>query len=155
MKRRSATKSPSKRPEDFVWFIDRSLGSKIFPTLAKGLGLTVEVHDDDYAQDTPDEVWIAEVAARSRLIVTADRGAGDRVLLQEVEAQAATAIVLPNAAAQQQFDWFSRDVAVVIRVIERYEPPIVVFAGRSGMSGFDFESRRRCSVLRNGKFRTR
>ncbi|HQT95107.1 MAG: hypothetical protein B7Z61_08165 [Acidobacteria bacterium 37-71-11] len=57
---------------DPVFFLDRNLGRKTVPTLLRDAGLVVEVMDDHFAPDTPDEVWLEEVGNRGWFVVTLD-----------------------------------------------------------------------------------
>ena len=55
-----------------TYFFDRTLGRSL--PLALGLlGLSVELHDAHFAQDTPDDVWLPEVAANGWVVMTEDR----------------------------------------------------------------------------------
>jgi len=65
--------SRRKRPEVFV---DRSLGRRKVPDAlrAAGLDVTVIAHDDVFAQDTDDEVWLREAGRRGWIVLTKDEG---------------------------------------------------------------------------------
>lgn len=54
-----------------IYFTDRDLGKR-FGEILKAGGLTVERHDDHFASDTPDEVWLAEVGKRGWIALTHD-----------------------------------------------------------------------------------
>jgi hypothetical protein len=56
-----------------IYFIDRSIGKKIFPGILREAGILVEVHDDHFAQDEEDAIWIPEVAKRGWISVTTDK----------------------------------------------------------------------------------
>ncbi len=43
-----------KRLENIVFFVDRSLGEKIVPTLLREFGLNIESHSAHFVQDAPD-----------------------------------------------------------------------------------------------------
>ncbi len=55
-----------------VFYADRCLG-KVVPRALRDAGARVEVHDDHFAQDAPDEQWIPEVAGRGWVILTKDK----------------------------------------------------------------------------------
>jgi len=42
------------------------------PEALRSAGVLVEVHDDHFAPDTPDTVWLAEVGARGWIVLTKD-----------------------------------------------------------------------------------
>ena len=54
-----------------IYFTDRDLGKR-FGEILKSGGLTVERHDDHFAPDTSDEVWLAEVGKRGWIALTHD-----------------------------------------------------------------------------------
>lgn len=70
---RSSLKKP---PEPFEFFVDRSLGRNVFPSILRQHGLPAHVHDEIFSQDTPDEVWIARVAASGFVAITRDKRIG-------------------------------------------------------------------------------
>jgi hypothetical protein len=54
-----------------VYFTDRDLG-KSFPAALRAAGILVEEHAAHFAPNTPDQVWIAEVARRGWTALTHD-----------------------------------------------------------------------------------
>lgn len=69
----SKKQSAAKPPEETVFFIDRSLGIDPLRTeLIKG-GLTVEIHDDHFARDEEDRVWLRAVGERGWVVFTKDQ----------------------------------------------------------------------------------
>jgi hypothetical protein len=58
--------------EPFVFFVDRSLGGRVVAQALRVAGEEVRVHDDHFAQDTDDEVWLADVGARGWAVLTKD-----------------------------------------------------------------------------------
>ncbi len=67
------------------FFCDRNLGKRVPAALAER-GWNVERHDDHFAQDTPDEVILREIASRGWIFLTQDkkirtRGPERRILL--------------------------------------------------------------------------
>ncbi len=54
-----------------IYFTDRDLG-KAFPGILRDAGLRVERHCDHFANDCPDEQWLAEVGGRGWVAITHD-----------------------------------------------------------------------------------
>jgi PIN like domain len=54
-----------------VFFSDRDLG-RVFPALIVAAGVRIERHDDHFGPETPDEVWVPEVARRGWVAITRD-----------------------------------------------------------------------------------
>jgi hypothetical protein len=63
-----------------TFFIDRSLGSNIVRTALDVAGANVVVHDEYFAPDEEDVVWLAEAGRRSWAVLTKDRRIRKRVL---------------------------------------------------------------------------
>jgi hypothetical protein len=53
-------------------FFDRTSGKRL-PQAFRLLGLHAEWHGDHFAQDTPDEEWLAEVGRRGWFVITNDK----------------------------------------------------------------------------------
>lgn len=64
--------SSSRKPPEV--FVDRSLGSKKVPQRLRGAfpHLRVIAHDDLFAQDTDDEVWLRHAGRRDWIVLTKD-----------------------------------------------------------------------------------
>jgi hypothetical protein len=91
-KRPSAASSGSRPPEPLVFFIDRSLGTKIVAQALREIGETVEIHDDHFVPDAKDEDWLLEVGKRGWIVFTKD----DRIRYRVTER---TAIVTAKVRA--------------------------------------------------------
>ena len=55
-----------------TFYIDRCLGKAVAAAL-RAAGASVEAHDNHFAQEASDEVWIPDVAARGWVILTKDK----------------------------------------------------------------------------------
>lgn len=69
-----------------VFFVDRSLGKHDVPNALRAAGARVEVHDDHFPQDAPDEVWLPAVGRNGWAVLTSD----DRIRYRQAEKSAAT-----------------------------------------------------------------
>jgi predicted nuclease of predicted toxin-antitoxin system len=70
---RSKKQSAAKLPEGTAFFIDRSLGVEpIRGELIKS-GLSVEIHDDHFARDEEDRVWLRSIGERGWVVLTKDQ----------------------------------------------------------------------------------
>ena len=69
----SKKQSDAKPPDGTVLFIDRSLGIEPIRTELINSGLTVEIHDDHFARDEQDRVWLKIVGERGWVVLTKDQ----------------------------------------------------------------------------------
>jgi hypothetical protein len=65
--------SDAKPPDGTVFFIDRSLGIEPHRTALIGCGLIVEIHDDHFARDEEDRVWLKTIGERGWVVLTKDQ----------------------------------------------------------------------------------
>lgn len=70
---RSKKPSAAKPPDGTVFFIDRSLGVEPIRTELINSGLVVEIHDDHFARDEEDRVWLKAVGERGWVVLTKDQ----------------------------------------------------------------------------------
>lgn len=56
-----------------VFFLDRCLGKGAVAQALRAAGVRVEVHDDRFAKDCPDEQWIRAVGKWGWIILTKDK----------------------------------------------------------------------------------
>jgi hypothetical protein len=109
------------------------------------LGETVEVHDDHFAIDCPDEEWLREVARRGWAILTKDR----RIRRRPAEL---TALIESNAAAfvltagslsgPAMAAAFVAALPRMKRILENYTRPIIVLVSHGGETALRVGERR-------------
>ncbi len=83
---------PTPTDAPLTFFVDRSLGAHDVPHALRTAGALAEIHDDHFAPDTPDTVWLAEVGARGWVVLTKD----SRIRRHPLELQA---LLAANVAA--------------------------------------------------------
>ena len=70
---RSKKPSDAKPPDGTVFFIDRSLGIEPLRTELIKIGLVVEIHDEHFAREEEDRVWLHKVGERGWVVLTKDQ----------------------------------------------------------------------------------
>lgn len=109
-----------------VYFTDRDLGKR-FPEILKSAGLTVERHQDHFASDTPDEVWLEAVGRRGWIALTHDRrirykpNERDAVIRHRV----ALLVIIGAAPLPVLAHAFVATVPAVERFLARHKPPFI------------------------------
>lgn len=71
-------------PEPWTFFVDRSLGARVVADALRAAGEVVEIHDDHFAADAPDHVWLGQVGANAWVVLSKD----DRIRRSPVEREA-------------------------------------------------------------------
>jgi hypothetical protein len=118
-----------------TFFADRNLG-RTFPDILRKAGISVEVHDDHFDPDTPDQVWLRAVGRRKWFALTHD----SRIRYRPNERDAVLAarvglfVLVGRAAHLDLAHNFVATAPVVYRFIQRHEPPFVAKVHRPGPS---------------------
>ncbi len=73
-KQLSATKLPlAQRLESVTFFVDRSLGEREVPETLRQAGLNVVAHDEVFAKDAPDIVWLEHCGQHEWVVLSKDK----------------------------------------------------------------------------------
>ena len=109
-----------------VFFVDRDLGRHIFPDALEAAGLAIQRHDDHFGPETPDEVWVPQVAAQGWIAITGDQKILRRPLaLAAIERTRATLLVVVgnHAPTRELAANFINTLPKIERLLETMEPP--------------------------------
>ncbi|MEM9455865.1 MAG: hypothetical protein AAGF11_16915 [Myxococcota bacterium] len=113
-------------------FLDENRDSPRLVAALEKRGVSVHRHRDSFPRGTEDEICVPEVVSRGWVIVTTDRGRGDRIMLMVLEQTRATALIFSSRVPPDQCaEAIGIHERKIRRVIERYEPPIVLYISRS------------------------
>ena len=74
LKKQSGTKLSryEKQLKECTFFLDRNLGRKWAAQALRQAGAQVEIHDDHFAPDAPDEEWLAFCGEHNWIVLTLD-----------------------------------------------------------------------------------
>lgn len=118
-----------------VFFVDRSLGKHDVPDALRAAGAQVEVHDDHFAQNAPDEVWLPAVGQNGWAVLTSD----DRIRYRQAERSAATtagvALFIFTGKRMRGAaiaDALVRALPKMMRLLETERRPFIAKVNRSG-----------------------
>jgi len=120
---------------DLVFFIDRSLGRKQVAQALREAGATVEVHDDQFPQATPDVDWLAEVGRRGWVVLSKDeRIRRNRIERTALEAARVRAFFLTqqDITGQEMAELFSNALPGMTRRAVSEPAPFIFTISRSG-----------------------
>ena len=122
-------------PELPTLFLDRNLGKNIVSARLRAEGVDIEVHDDHFAIDAPDEEWIGSVARRGWVAVTRDRNIRYRTHeMNSIRENAARVIVIRMKAATGEAiaGVLCRSVSRIARFVAATPAPFVVAITSNG-----------------------
>jgi hypothetical protein len=132
---RSKKQSVAKPPEGTVFFIDRSLGVEPIRTDLISFGLSVEIHDDHFARDEEDRVWLRSVGERGWVVLTKDQRLRYRPLeIAALRASAARVFVLTagNLRGSEISAVFAKALSRMHRILYSRPGPFVARVSQSG-----------------------
>jgi hypothetical protein len=115
--------------------LERSLGGRIVANRLRGAGFRVEVHDDHFADDAPDEEWLNAIAGREWILLTKDGRIRRRVLEKQALQRAGVhAFFLGNRrlGGIEMADAYERAIPAMIRLVMSANKPILASVHRDG-----------------------
>jgi predicted nuclease of predicted toxin-antitoxin system len=131
----SKKQSAAKPPDETVFFIDRSLGIEPIRTELLKAGLMIEIHDDHFARDEEDRVWLRAVGERGWVVLTKDQKLRYRPLeIAQLRASKARVFVL-TAGNLRGFDIaavFRTALPQICKVLHSRRGPFVARVSQSG-----------------------
>jgi hypothetical protein len=127
-------RSPMNEPHEHTYFIDRNLG-KSFSDALKSAGLQVERADDHFPIDTPDDVWLPEVARKNWLAVTRDARIrySPLALAALMTSGARLFVIVGNLTAAGAADVFLRRQRKIERLAEAEKSAFIAKVRRDGV----------------------
>lgn len=99
-----------------TYFFDRSLG-RMIPRTLRTRGIDAVAHDSLFAQDTPDDEWLADIGRRGWTVLTKD----DRIRYNEAERQALITYNVGCFAVMRRNDTREQILATLEAAWERIE----------------------------------
>ena len=136
----SKKQSAAKPPDGTAFFIDRSLGidpirsDPIRAELVKS-GLVVEIHDDHFARDEEDRVWLQKVGEHRWVVLTKDQKLRYRPLeIRALRASKARVFVLTagNLRGSEIAAVFLAALPRILKILHSQPGPFVARVSRSG-----------------------
>jgi len=131
----SKKQSVAKPPDGTVCFIDRSLGIEPIRTVLINAGLFVEIHDDHFARDEEDRIWLRAVGERGWVVLTKDQRLRYRPLkIAALRASKARVFVLTagNLRGMEISMVFLTALPRISKVVRSLPGPFVARVSQSG-----------------------
>ena len=116
-------------------FLDRSLGGRVVAGVLREVGFAVEIHDDHFPQDAPDDVWLPEVSQRGWIALTKDNRIRRRTIQRLMVAQCGARLFALTSGEMSGADIgaaLARLVPRIQRLAERQPRPFIATVQASG-----------------------
>jgi len=120
--------------EPLVFFVDRSLGSRVVPEALRQAGEVVEIHDDHFPADARDADWLSVVGSRGWIVLTKDERIRYRMIEQHVMMRASVAAFILTAGGVTGAEMariFIRALPKIRRFVRTYRRPFIASVTRS------------------------
>ncbi|NOT49597.1 MAG: hypothetical protein HOP17_17875 [Acidobacteria bacterium] len=126
-KKQSDANSNSKLLDKLEIFIDRSLGKKIALPLELA-GAIVHLHDDHFAQNVEDQVWLSAVGKQGWLVLTKDQRIRRRPLERDALMNANLKVfcfMSGNISFAEMADIIAKALPAVKNLADNTSPPFI------------------------------
>jgi predicted nuclease of predicted toxin-antitoxin system len=141
-KKPSGANSPSKLPDEPVFFLDRSLGKHRVATALRQAGATLHIHDDHFPPDAKDEHWLTTTGRRGWIVLTKDH----RIRYRHVERLAlmkagVAAFILTSGDLQgeEMAQIFVKALPGITRFLKSHAKPFIAKIGKDGSVSLLFQ----------------
>ena len=122
------------RLEPLIFLLDENLGKHTIADALRQAGAEVQIHDDHFRQETPDEEWLREVGRRSWIVLTKDAQiryrAHERAALMQAGV-GAFVLVAKNLSGREMADVFVKALPAIRRFVANHQPPFIAKVTRS------------------------
>ena len=123
------------QPKQTIFFIDRCLGKHPIVENLRAMGITVEIHDNHFPQNTLDAEWIPKVGEWGWVILTKD----EQIARNTLERQAVTrakirmfTLASTKLTGEEIAIAFQKAIIPMLKFIEKNDPPFIAKVYRDG-----------------------
>lgn len=125
----------TQKPSSVTFFIDRCLGKHPILETLRATGISVEIHDDHFAQNAQDIKWIPEIGKRKWIILTKDASIGSNPLERQAVARAGVrmfTLASQNLSGEDTAIIFRDALSAMLRFIKKHPSPFIAKVHRDG-----------------------
>ena len=125
----------SEKPKHTVFFIDRCLGKHPILEMLKKTGVTVEIHDDHFPQNTQDQDWIPQIGELGWIILTKDARIARNTLERQAVALAGIRMFIlasSKLTGEETAIAFRDGLTRMLKFIEKHPAPFIAKVYKDG-----------------------
>ncbi|MBI1903795.1 MAG: hypothetical protein HYS13_22045 [Planctomycetia bacterium] len=118
-----------------MFFLDRCLGRNIVSEALRQAGCRVELHDDHFDQDTPDQDWLPQVGGRGWVLLTQDKAIRKNQLeVTQILKSSLAAFILTGGSmkGEEMAKAFVTALPTVRRFLKKFNRPFIATVSASG-----------------------
>ena len=134
MKSTKPSAASSGLPE-LTFFVDRSLGRQLVANALRLAGESVEIHDDHFAPDAPDDVWLTAVGQRGWIALTKDKAIrfrkNERAAVQSANARLFV-LTAGNITGAECAAAIVAALPAIRKLVFKASPPFIATVSRAG-----------------------
>ena len=111
-----------------TFFIDRCLGSKRIVTALRQAGITVEIHDDNFAPDAPDVDWLPIVGKQGWVVLTKDANIDRRPLERMAVARSGVCLFIltsQNLSGNDMIEILIKAMVPIQNLVRKHPAPFI------------------------------
>ncbi len=115
-------------PSSITFFIDRCLGSKRIVTALRQAGITVEIHDDNFAPDAPDVDWLPIVGKQGWVVLTKDANIARRPLERMAVARSEVCLFIltsQNLSGNDMIEILIKAIGPMQNLVHKHPAPFI------------------------------
>ncbi len=119
----------------YVFFIDRSLGSIVVPEALRHAGVHVEIHASHFADNTPDIDWLSHVGQQGWVVLMKDKHIRSRPHERQALIYAgvrAFVLVAGNISGQEMGQSFVNALPAMYNLLTQRATPFIAQITRQG-----------------------
>lgn len=123
------------KPKQTVFFIDRCLGKHPILEVLRETGITVEIHDDHFPQNTPDQLWIPKIGEWGWIILTKDARIARNTLERQAVARAGIrmfTLASKKLTGKETAIAFRDSLTAMLKFIEKHPAPFIAKVYKDG-----------------------
>ncbi|MBE9239700.1 hypothetical protein [Synechocystis salina] len=121
--------------QQIVFFIDRCLGKHPILEMLRETGINVEIHDDHFPQNTPDQFWIPQIGEWGWIVLTKDARIARNTMERQAVARAGIrmfTLASKKLTGEETAIAFGDALIGMLKFIEKHPAPFISKVYKNG-----------------------
>jgi uncharacterized protein (DUF2249 family) len=121
--------------QQIVFFIDRCLGKHPILEMLRETGINVEIHDDHFPQNMPDQFWIPQIGEWGWIVLTKDARIARNTMERQAVARAGIrmfTLASKKLTGEETAIAFGDALIGMLKFIEKHPAPFIAKVYKNG-----------------------